>query len=404
MLRAIAGVLLLAGLAAPVRAQLAPEPLDQIARLPAPQPHWLFVGDLLFKRAALFDADQARFLGQLSSSVGVVAPLVSAERGEIYLPETYYSRGSRGERSDVVTIYDVTTLAPKGEIPIPPKRADVVHGSALAALLDDGRFLAIFNLTPATSVSVVDTVERRVASEIETPGCSLVYPAGPRRFAMLCGDGALQLVRLDEKGAETSRWKSAPFFDPEKDPVTEKAVRRGGVWYFASFEGYVHAVDLSGETARFAEPWSLFSDAERADSWKSGGSQHLALHEKTGRLYALVHRGGPNGHKDPGTEIWVYDVEQRARVQQIAVGNLMAAFLSAQMHLDPGGVAAFLLDAAVPSVGADSIAVSQDDAPRLFTVSRSAGAIGVHDALSGEWLRNLYDVGLAPGVVTAPWR
>jgi methylamine dehydrogenase heavy chain len=334
----------------------------------------------------------------------VIAPLVSAERGEIYLPETFYSRGSRGERSDVVTVYDAATLAPAHEIPIPPKRADVVHGVALAALLDDGRFLAIFNLTPATSVTVVDTVERRVAGELETPGCSLVYPAGPRRFAMLCGDGALQLVTLDERGAEASRWKSAPFFDPEQDPVTEKAVRRGAVWYFASFEGFVREVDVSGETARFAEPWSLFSDAERSASWKSGGSQHLALHQPSGRLYALVHQGGPHGHKEAGTEVWVYDVVKRARVAQIRVGNLMAAFLSAQMGLEPSGFAAYLLDLAVPSVGADSIAVTQDDAPRLFTVSRSAGSIGVHDALSGEWLRNLNDVGLAPGVVSAPWR
>jgi methylamine dehydrogenase heavy chain len=402
MPRALAIALLL--LAAEARAQIAPEPLDQVSTLPAPRPHWLWVGDLVFKRAALFDADEARFLGMLSSGVGVVAPLVSVERSEVYLPETYYSRASRGTRSDVVTVYDLATLTPEAEIAIPPKRADVVHGMALAALLDDGRFLAIFNLTPATSVTVVDTVERRLAGEIETPGCSLVYPAGPRRFAMLCGDGALSLVTLNERGAEAARWRSAPFFDPEKDPVTEKAVRRGSSWFFVSFDGLVREVDLSGENARFAEPWSLFNDAERGQAWKIGGAQHLALHEASGRLYALVHQGGPHGHKEPGTEVWVYDVAQRTRVHHVAVGNLMAAFLAGQMGLQPGGVAAYLLDAIVPSVGADSIAVTQDDAPRLFTVSGSAGAIGVHDARTGEWLRNITDVGLAPGVLSAPWR
>jgi hypothetical protein len=247
-------------------------------------------------------------------------------------------------------------------------------------------------------------VERRVASELETPGCSLIYPAGPRRFAMLCGDGSLLQISLDERGAESARWKGEPFFDPEKDPLTEKAARRGRVWYFASFDGFVRAIDFSADVPRIAEPWSLFSDAERAESWKSGGTQHLALHEASGRLYALVHRGGEHGHKDPGTEIWVYDVEKRERVQQIAVGNLMASFLGAQMGLDPNGFGGYLLDALVPSVGADSIAVTQDAEPRLFTVSREAGAIGVHDALSGTWLRNLNDVGLAPGVLSAPWR
>ena len=46
-------------LAAPVlatgtaRAELAPETVGQVAVLPAPGPHWIFVSDLLLRRAAL---------------------------------------------------------------------------------------------------------------------------------------------------------------------------------------------------------------------------------------------------------------------------------------------------------------------------------------------------------------
>jgi len=29
---------------------------------------------------------------------------------------------------------------------------------------------------------------------------------------------------------------------------------------------------------------------------------------------ALVHQGGPETHKDPGTEIWVYDLASRRKV------------------------------------------------------------------------------------------
>ena len=386
------------------RADFVPEVVGQVATLPAPGPHWIFVADLLLRRAALLDTDTGTFLGMLSSNIGPIAPLVAPAGGAIYLPETYYSRGSRGVRTDVLTVYDPTTLATRDEVVIPPKRADIVHGVGLATLLDDGRFAVVFNLTPATSFSVIDTKERRFAGEIETPGCSLVYAAGPRRVAMLCADGSLLLVSLDERGAESSRLRSAVFFDPETDPVSEKAVRRASTWYFVSFEGYVHEVELAGDLPRFAEPWSLFSDAERAEHWRFGGAQPLALHQPTGRLYALVHQGGPDGHKEPGREVAVYDTALRARVQTFEIGNLLGAFLASRMQIVAGSWAAWLLEAIVPNAGADRIAVTQDEAPRLILVSGGAGTVGVHDALTGAFLRNIDEVGLFPGVISAPWR
>lgn len=386
------------------RAEFVPEVVGQVATLPAPGPHWIWVADLLLRRAALIDTDTGAFLGMLSSSVGPIAPLVAPAGEAIYLPETYYSRGSRGARTDVVTVYDPKTLAPRGEVVIPPKRADVVHGAGLATLLDDGRFAAVFNLTPATSVSVVDTAELRFAGEFETPGCSLVYAAGPRRVAMLCADGSLLLVTLDERGVEASRFRSAVFFDPEQDPLIEKPARSGSTWYFVSFDGYVHEVDLAGDTPRFAEKWSLFSAEERAENWRFGGAQPLALHESSGRLFALVHQGGPDGHKEPGSAVAVFDTAKRERVQTLAIGNLVAAFLASRMQLGEGTWGAWILDAIVPNVGADRVAVTQDGAPRLILVSDEGGTVGVHDALSGVFLRNINDVGLFPGAISAPWR
>jgi methylamine dehydrogenase heavy chain len=390
---------------APLPGAAAPEaePVGSVERAPAPAPHQVWVADLLFRRTALLDGDDGRFLGMLSTGVGAIAPVFSQARGEVYLPETYYSRGSRGERTDVVTVYDVRTLAPVAEVPIPPRRADVVHGIGLATLLDDGRFLALFNYSPATSVSIVDVAERRFAGEIVTPGCSLVYAAGPRRFWMLCGDGTLLQVTLDETGAEQSRARSERFFDPVADPVTEKPVRSGGEWLFVSFSGVVHPVDGSGAAPRFGEPWSLLDEADRAASWRVGGTQHLALHEASGRLYALVHQGGPHGHKEPGTVVRVYDLATRARVQEIALRNLLAAFVTQQMGARSGALL-WLLERVVPSPGVDSIAVSQDPEPRLFGVSMQAGTVGVWDARSGAFLRFLENTGLAPGPLQAPWR
>jgi methylamine dehydrogenase heavy chain len=379
------------------------EPIGTTLALPPPAPHQVWVADFVLERTAGFDADSGRALGMLSTGVGAIAPVFSQARAEIYLPETYYSRGSRGERTDVVTIYDATTLAPVSEVLLPPKRADIVHAMALSTLLDDGRFLAVANFTPATSVTIVDVEERRFVGEIATPGCHLVYAAGPRRFFALCGDGALLVVTLDERGAERSRTRTEPFFAILDDPVTEKGVRRGDQWIFVSFDGHVHSVDVSGEELRFAERWSLLDDADRDASWRIGGIQHLALHEATGRLYSLMHRGGPDGHKDPGTVIWVYDLDMRTRIETIELRNLLGAFLAQQTGVS-GGAVLWLLERVVPSPGADSLAVSQDDEPLLFALSRNAGTVGVWDAHSGVFLRYLANVGNAPGALQAPWR
>jgi methylamine dehydrogenase heavy chain len=302
----------------PGRSETLPDP---------PRPHWVWVGDLLLRRSALVDFDRGTFLGMVSSGILSQTIVFPRRRSEFYVPETHYSRGSRGTRTDVVTIYDRNSLAAVDEVVIPPKRGINVLPSANSAVSDDDRFLAVFNMTPATSLSIVDLEERSFAGEIATPGCSLVYAAGVRRFVMLCADGSLLTVTLDDAGHEADKVRSESFFDPQTDPVTEKAVRHGDRWLFVSFEGRVHTLDVSGNEPRFGEAWSLVGERDREDSWRIGGIQHLAVHQASGHLYSLMHRGGPDTHKESGTEIWVYDLETRERLQRIALRHPGFSFM-----------------------------------------------------------------------------
>lgn len=379
------------------------EPIGESVSLPSQRgAHWIWVSDILLKRAALVDADGGRFLGSLPGGVGILAPLRSLDGSEIYMAETYYARGARGARTDLVSIADAITLQPKGEVVIPPKRAEFTSWQAGSALSDDGRFLAVFNLTPATSLSIVDVTERRFVAEIETPGCSLVYAAGPRRFLSLCADGAALLLTLDEKGNEVSKTRTERWFDPQKDPVLEKAARRGDQWFFVSFEGVVHPIDISGAAPRFLETWPLFSDADRAESWRVGGMQPIALHEASGRLHVLVHQGGADTHKDPGTEVFVYDVDKRERVQRIPLRNPTAGFVLEQLKMQPGGVVDWLLQRALPNDGVERIALTQDDAPVLVAATAFPATLSVYDARSGAFLRDVPEVGIATNYVAAP--
>ncbi len=108
-------------LAGPSNADLPLEPVGRVATIKTPySPHWVFVGDALGHRTALIDVEDGRMLGTLDSGFGIPQTLHPTRRSEIYVIETHYSRGSRGERSDVLTIYDKASLAPIAEVAIPP--------------------------------------------------------------------------------------------------------------------------------------------------------------------------------------------------------------------------------------------------------------------------------------------
>ena len=407
LLRVLAAWLLAGGVALAAEAETVGRSLTLPER---PGPHWFWLSDILLHRTALFDADTGELRATLSSGTAgvgfVIAPLFAPDHREVYLAETYYSRGVRDERTDVVTVYDASTLQPLDEIGIPPRRAEYFPGNAANALSDDGRFVAVFNLTPVTSLSIVDVKARRFTTEVSTPGCSLVYAAGAHRFLMLCANGTALTVALDDTGHEARVERSEPFFDPQKDPVTEKAVRRRSEWLFVSFEGVLHPVDVAGDTPRFGETWSLVGDADRRASWRIGGGQHLAVHAASGRLYALMHQGGPDTHKEAGTEVWVYDLATRRRVQRIPVLNPLAGFVGQQLALSGRGRMArftgWFLPKVLPNPGVERILVTQDDHPVLVMSASLPPTLTVHDAMTGAVVRQVSEPGVAASLLFAP--
>ena len=359
------------------RASLEPETL-RVLELPAqPSPHWVYVHDVNFDsmidgRSYLVDGDSGQMLGMISTGYGGAGLVIGPENRELYSIETYYSRGSRGDRTDVVSIYDPSTLTPVAEIEIPPKRAMTMPMVANWQLTDDGRFLLVYNLTPASSVTVVNVADRSVVGEVESPGCALTYPGPDRRFVMLCGDGRLLEIELDASGAVERRQRTERFFDPDADLLTEKAVRRGNTWYFISFKGDVYPLDMT-DGLMFGEEWSLVDGAARTDGWLPGGLQLAALHQGRGHLYVLMHQGGPGSHKDPGSEVWVVDVATRELVKRLPLQQ-----------------------------PATSLQVSQDDTPLMYTVFIAVRGLEVYDATSGEHLRTVPEVGLTPTLVLHP--
>ncbi len=340
--------------------------------------HWVWVSDMVWNampdgRATLVNADNGDMLGMLSTGYSFNSLSLPTEFNEIYSAETYYSRITRGDRTDVVSIYDARNLSPIAEVEIPPKRASTTPKLSTATLSDDNHFLAVWNYTPASSLSIVDVKNRKFVTEIAIPGCALAFSAGDRIFLSLCGGGTIKGTLLDAEGKLEKQIMSKVFFDLDADPVTEKGVRLGCDWFFPSYEGKLHTVKYKDENFEFPEVWPLVNKSDQSDSWRIGGIQHLAIHRKTKRLYALMHQGPKDTHHHPGTEVWVYDITKKERIQKITLEK-----------------------------AASSILVSQDNEPLLYTVIPDFTELVVYDAMSGIHQRTVPEISLTPSLLQLP--
>jgi methylamine dehydrogenase heavy chain len=365
-------------LAVPAVAVPPPLPAEHLTvqSLPPKTPHWTFVFDEAFEneldqRLLLFDGDTYRRLGQIDAGFGPGIAF-SPDGATTAVATTYFSRGSRGTRTDVVEFTDNRTLAVTGEIVLAPKRAQLFIPMYTLAYSADGHFLYAAYITPATSFAVLDPVQRKLLGEIDTAGCTMVIPSGPDRVSSLCESGRLLTVRLDAQGHEAARSMSEPFFNADTDPVFVQAIPTNEGYVFLSFLGAVHAVDLRGPQPQFAEPWSLVSDADKG-VWRPGAEQVGAIHRGLGRLYVPMHRGGEGTHKDGGTEIWVFDLATHRRLARWGL---------------PGARLTRIL----------GVQVTQDDTPLLFAATESA-QIAVVDARSGQVRHVEQHLGETPWVV-----
>lgn len=304
-------------------AELAAEPVPNIASLPDVYPDtWIFAHDVNFDaliagRVLLVDVAAKNKAGEVKGMMdaGQFASFAESKvHNELYVAETFYSRVTRGERTDAITVYDKANLARTGEIPLPGgKRALIVANEYTLQLIDNDRLLLVFNFTPAASVTVIDVASRAVVAEHQIAGCGMIFPVGRRGFSTLCSDGSVLTIQLGRDGSSRRQTRTEGFFDVDVDPIFDKPVYLGTRAYFPSFRGDIYEVDMRGSTPVFRNSWSLVNRKERREGWRPGGWEIIAG-EGEKRIYVLMHSKGTNGsHKSGGTEVWVYDVGSRKR-------------------------------------------------------------------------------------------
>ena len=347
---------------------LAEESLPSVSKLPASWPlSWVAIHDFHFNaivdgRLAVVDtANPVQPLKGLVRAAQFANALIARDKGEIYTAETFYSRLTRGERTDAITVWDMATLQPKGEIVLPGgKRQQSVTYPHLFQLTNGGKWALIANFTPAQSVTVVDLDARKVLGEIDLPGCSQIYPTGARGFTSLCADGSLFSVTLDANGAATSSKSVPKVQDIDNQALFGTHAMVGTTAWFVSFHGMIQGFDLSGTVARpLPGSFSVGTADGGAPEWRPGGWQVINA-DTSGKLYVLMSPYGKEGsHKDGGTEVWVVDPAKKARTLRIPLKGQTLA-----------------------------IAVTKESTPHLVA-AQASGAIDIYDAASGVFVRSL---------------
>jgi len=367
------------GAALALSAGMAPavEPeISDTATLPPNPPHRFFVNGFRDQSVTIFDADSGKMEGSIPA--GYVSNLaIAPDNSQFYISETYWSHGARGQRDDLVSIYDAKTLNLVKEIALP--------GRALAGKIQnfdvsaDGSKAYVYIMHPAASVVWVDLKKQAVGGTVEIPGCALIFPWGNAGFSSLCGDGSLATVTIPESGpAKVTHTK--PFFDANKDPIYETSFvdRASGKAVFLSYSGLVYEAKLGAEPT-VEKPWSIQQAAGYAVAgtgvqelaWRPGGSQEAAYHKASGKLFVLMHMGTYWTHKYGGTEVWVLDTNSKKLVSRFPLQPVPSSGLGNDR----------------PPLYAN-MGVSQDDHPLLYLLNGEGNDV-VMDAATGEIKRKI---------------
>jgi methylamine dehydrogenase heavy chain len=266
-------------------------------------------------RIRVYDAEKGRFLGMISTGyAGNFA--VNPAANELYVATSYLARGSRGERSDVLEVHDTQNLGFKYEVTLPPNRAQALNYRGLVSITGNGQFVLVMNATPGTSVTVVNLQTRKVVSDVQTPGCWGSMPAAEgARFSMLCGDGKVATITLNEQGQVAERQLSDKLFDADQDAWFHHAERVGDRYWFMSFQGQVTELNLGGPVAQRVSQLSLVRGKDKKSGWRPGGYQNFAVDPTGSRLVAAMHSKGAEGsHKRPAEQLWVVDLVSGKRL------------------------------------------------------------------------------------------
>ena len=321
----------------------------------------------------------------------------------------YYSRGgTRRAHRRRDGLRRASTLRPSPRSSSRRSAPSTSPATRRAPSSDDGRFVAVFNLTPATSLSIVDVRARRFVGR----GPDARLQPGVRR-----GPAALLHAVRRRRGARGERSTTAgrrsvaaqrrassirrriPSPRRRSGAATSGSSSRSTAWCTRS--------TCPARRSRFGEPWSLFDDADRAASWRIGGGSTLAVHARRpdGSTRSCT-RAAPTRTRRPARRCGCTTSRATQRVQRIAMLNPLVELHRACRRPSIATArrprrAAGSSTRCCRTRASERILVTQDAHPVLVASASLPPTVTVHDALTGAVLREVSEPGIAASLLVA---
>ncbi|MCI4590471.1 methylamine dehydrogenase [Sphingobium sp. BYY-5] len=360
---------------ADISAALEAEESD-VMTIDPPKPTWFFVdGGWDMPGTSIFDGESGKMKGMVETRRLADMAIDPAGR-YYYVAETIWSKGDRGTRQDMVSIYDSRTLNLLTEVPLPGR---ILIGSRKNNFIvsDDGKTAYVYDFSPTSGVNIIDLDKKKFVAAIELPGCASLMPNPGVGFSALCSDGSLATVAV--KGAKGAITHTQPFFDATNDPIFDNFAydRKKKKTTFLTYTGQIYTAQISAMPT-VSTPFSIQAAAGIRSgetkplelNWYPGGRQPMALHRASGQLFVLMHMGEYWSHKASGSEVWQVDVAARKVVKRFTLKEPM-----------------------------NNIDVSQTAKPLLY-MNGEKGEVLVLDVATGEEKHKIEKAG--GGIITVP--
>jgi methylamine dehydrogenase heavy chain len=262
-------------------------------------------------------------------SMGGLSQMLIAPDGKFaYTVSIYQKRYAYGDVETVLQTFDVATLSPIKEIAVPSKMAMATPYESMLAESADGKYVYVQNATPATSVTVVDTVAGKVTGEIPTPGCFGIYPGlQGYKFSALCGDGTIASYTLHPDGAAADKTQSVTIFDVDKDPLFLQSARVNGDLIFLSYNGNVYRVSDTAPKVTLIDTRSI--NRGISGGWAPGGYELFGYNKYNDVLFVAMHPDAKDGsHKQGSKEIWAYSFKAKKLLYRSPVEGVISLAVS----------------------------------------------------------------------------
>src|SRR5579863_5949483 len=148
--------------------------VPSVSTLAPVQPHWVFVNRGNGQDGTrIFDGDSGKMRGMVNM-YGQDSFSFDPLGKNFYVAQTIWSKLDRGQRQDMLLVYDVRSLKLVSEIPI-PGRMLIGNRTHNLVITSDGKKALVYNMQPSSSVNVVDLDKHAFERKIELPGCATMF-------------------------------------------------------------------------------------------------------------------------------------------------------------------------------------------------------------------------------------